>query len=169
LRISSQISLVLLSFIYRKMKVILMIIKYLSGKRSMTKKRITSTLKIAHKKTWAGLANARLLCGRYDELIQAFEELNLVAMAAAIEKGASVNCAHPDGGSLLSVAVDHALDSCIQAGGSPGDEEKEFVDLLLKNGADIHLKYGGSSSAIECAKAYKSANNMVAYLETFNS
>lgn len=103
------------------------------------------------------------------KLIEAFEDLDLKAMELAIKNGANVNCPHPDGGSLLSVAVDHAIDSNIQAGGKPGEEEMEYVTLLLKNGADINLKLFGNSSALECAEAYKSAKNMVVYLESFNS
>ncbi|QFT54460.1 hypothetical protein [Microbulbifer sp. THAF38] len=103
------------------------------------------------------------------DLIEAFENLDLAAMRSAIEMGADINCPHPDGGSILSVAVDSAIDSCIQSGGGPGDEELEFVELLLNSGADIFLKFGDSSSAIECAKAYKSVKNIVVYLESFHS
>ncbi len=104
-----------------------------------------------------------------NKLIQAFEDLDLGSMELAIENGANVNCAHPDGGSLLSIAVDSAIDTNIQAGGKPGEEELDFVQLLLGNGADIELKIGAASSAIECAKSYKSATNIAAYLESYNS
>jgi len=103
------------------------------------------------------------------QLIDAFEDLNLAAMEYSINNGADVNCSHPDGGSLLSVAVDSAIDSNIQAGGSPGEEGLEYITLLLKNGADINLKLYNHSSALECAKAYSHATNVVIYLESFNS
>ncbi len=103
------------------------------------------------------------------QLIDAFEDLNLAAMERAIKEGADVNCSHPDGGSLLSVAVDFAIDSNIQGGGRPGEEELEYVTLLLKSGAAINLKLDDHSSALECAKAYKHAANVVVYLESYNS
>jgi hypothetical protein len=103
------------------------------------------------------------------KLVEAFEDLNLLAMELAIKNGADINCSHPDGGTLLSVAVDSAIDSNIQSGGQPGDEELRYVALLLEKGADINLKILGQSSALERAEAYKSARNVVDFLQEFNS
>ncbi len=102
------------------------------------------------------------------ELIKAFENQDLEAMELAIQKGADVNCFHPDGASILAIAVDSAIDSCIQFGDKPGEEELEFVDLLVRNGADIDLKLNGSHSAVESARVYK-AEHVVTHLKGINS
>jgi len=98
-----------------------------------------------------------------------YQPLKILIMKLAIKNGADVNCAHPDGGSLLSVVVDFTIDSNYQAGGKPGDEDLKYIELLLINGADINLRYGGFTSAVEAAKVYRSAKNIVTYLEGYNA
>ena len=51
------------------------------------------------------------------QLVNAFENLDLKVMELAINAGANGNCTHPDGGTILRVAVDHTIDNNIQAGG----------------------------------------------------
>jgi hypothetical protein len=103
------------------------------------------------------------------KLIEAFEDLDILKMEEALQNGADSNCIHPDGGTILSRAVDLAIDENIQAGGQPGEENLEFVGLLMSHGADIYKAADNSSSAIECAIAYGHAVNVVKYLERYGS
>ena len=101
-------------------------------------------------------------------LMKGMDDLDGNAMKEAINSGAKINSFDEEGDTPLHIMVDNSIDGTIQAGGKPGDEPLEFIEILLKAGADIHLQNKKGASALDWAKDYK-AEKIVTYLTKFNS
>lgn len=103
-----------------------------------------------------------------DALMKGMDDLDAEAMDEALRSGAKANCFDDEGDTPLHIMVDSSIDGTIQSGGSPGDEPLEFIEVLLRHGADIHLKNKKGASALDWAKKYR-AGKVVSYITNFNS
>lgn len=80
----------------------------------------------------------------------AIEAFQLDCVRLLLSRGASVDQPREGGMSPLEHAVDSAIDSTIQTGGSPGDEPTAIIEALLAAGAR-------SDGALKLAQEYSSA------------